>query len=60
MPLFTHPSADKKDAERYRWLRDSDSETSAYIVSNMNNGLGGGNLDSGIDAAMQAEKGGEG
>lgn len=66
IPVYTHPApgvpdAVVRDAERYRWLRDSDHWPAAFVSSQEPEPIRGTDLDSAIDAAMiaaQAQKGG--
>lgn len=65
-PLYTHPAPGVpedvvKDAERYRWLRDSDHWPAPFASSQEPEPIRGADLDAAIDAAMlaaaQAQKG---
>lgn len=63
--------ADKRDAERYRWLRDEAKKSRGYnepfvwmcdnngmpLEEHVENMLCGGRLDRAVDAAMSAERG---
>lgn len=63
--LYTHPAPGvpddvARDAERYRWLRDSDHWPAPFASSQEPEPVRGTDLDSAIDAAMlaaQAQKG---
>jgi hypothetical protein len=49
-------AAAQKNEARYLWLRGIETERSAYIVANMNEGLYGCGLDEAIDTAMGKEE----
>ena len=54
--LYTAPiptPEDVRDAERYRYLRDCDSQTSAVVVANMNEGVCGVELDNLIQNSIE-------